>query len=629
MTRDVARRLVLSAAPMLLAAGATAVGGLAPACYSAGAGTAPPPNTFYFPVGLAVSSGGNALYVVNSDFDLQWNGGTLQSYDLFRVRRDASSLIEANFAPTQPSADAVKGIPFLVPWQPNCLGAPVISQGNGSRLPLGEACSPPADSTKYVVSSVIIGAFATDLQLSSVGLPTTLPPMSMLDPTRASSWNAQTPRPGELRSDGKVSTRLFAPVRGDATVTWADVGVDDPTTIPSQDQAADGGVPQTNPAVFDLDCGQGSDNRCDAVHHAGNDPNEPGDTRHLTMPGEPFGVAQTADGTALAVTHQSSGETSLLVTGIGDPMIGSGAPSMQFVVDNMPTGGDGIAAVAHDRFSKPPPCEVHPTDPTCVFPAFLETNHNTAEIDLLRYYNDDGSTLHRPFLNKEVAYSFAVNAPGTDSRGIAIDPTPRFACEASLPVGPMGADGQPETTPELEACVQQHPARVFFANRTPPSLVVGEIGEVSTLGDGTYDADALRINANVSLPAGASRVYLAPIVDAAGLYELRVFIVGFDSNTVTVYDPGAGAVEATIYVGQGPFAMAFDPFDLNDVAQNKKPPLDNRPGAPTPALYRFGYVASFTGSYMQVIDLDQSQGGGATFENVVFTLGQPTKPKGT
>ena len=608
MTRDVARRLVLSAAPLLFAVGTTVGGALTPACYSAGAGTAPPPNTFYFPVGLAVSSGGNALYVVNSDFDLQWNGGTLQSYDLFQVRSDTEYLIGANLDANPPKAtDVAKRITFLVPWQPNCLAAPLISQGNGSRLPLGEACSPPADSTKYFRHSVTIGAFATDLQLSSIYL-------EQVDSTRkvtsAGDWNEGTP---------KVGTRLFAPVRGDATVTWADVGADDPSRTPSVDDG-----------VFNIDCGQGSDNRCDAQYHTGSDPNEQGNTRHVTMPGEPFGMAQTPDQTALAVTHQSSGETSLFVTGLGDdPVQSGGDPSMQFVVEGMPTGGDGIAAVAHDRFAVPPPCEIHPTDPKCVNPAFLETNHNTAEIDLLRYYSDNGSTLHRPFLNKEVAYSFAVNAPGTDSRGIVVDPTPRFACEASLSAPPLDADQQPGTSAELQACVEQHPARVFFANRTPPSLVVGEIGEVSTFGGGTFDPDALRINANVSMPAGASRVYLAPIVDAGGLYELRVFVVGFDSNTVTVYDPEAGAIEATIYVGQGPFAMAFDPFDLNEVAQHKKPHPDLRQGSPTPSLYRFAYVASFTGSYLQVIDLDQSLRGGATFENVVFTLGQPTKPKGT
>jgi len=41
------------------------------ACYQSGDGVAPPPNSFYFPVGLAVSRGGNVLYAANSDFDLQ------------------------------------------------------------------------------------------------------------------------------------------------------------------------------------------------------------------------------------------------------------------------------------------------------------------------------------------------------------------------------------------------------------------------------------------------------------------------------------------------------------------------------------------------------------------------------
>ena len=62
-------------------------------CYSTGDGTAPPASTFYFPVGLAVSPGGNVLYAVNSDFDLQWNGGTLQSYDLNQIRLDTVAMI--------------------------------------------------------------------------------------------------------------------------------------------------------------------------------------------------------------------------------------------------------------------------------------------------------------------------------------------------------------------------------------------------------------------------------------------------------------------------------------------------------------------------------------------------------
>src|SRR5579863_2970730 len=73
-----------------------------PSCYSTGDGTQPPPESFYFPVGLAVSHGGNVLYVANSDFDLQWNGGTIQSYDLDQIRVDAATVV----------ADELAGIPI-------------------------------------------------------------------------------------------------------------------------------------------------------------------------------------------------------------------------------------------------------------------------------------------------------------------------------------------------------------------------------------------------------------------------------------------------------------------------------------------------------------------------------------
>ena len=83
----------------------------------------------------------------------------------------------------------------------------------------------------------------------------------------------------------------------------------------------------------------------------------------------------------------------------------------------------------------------------------------------------------------------------------------------------------------------------------------------------------------------------------------------------------------TIYVGPGPFAMAFDPFTLDDVAKNKPVGPDTRQDASLNLqTYRFAYVASFTQSYVQVIDLDQTQ---PTFESVVFTLGNPTPPKGS
>jgi hypothetical protein len=541
-------------------------------------------------VGLAVSSGGNALYAVNSDFDLQWNGGTLQSYDLFAIRHDTATLIKNNLAGI-PTGALNNTLPYVFPQSTSvpCLSndPPALSP-DGSRITLGQACSPPVQSPRYVRDSVIVGAFATDLQLQT--------------------------------SEGVVGTRLFTPIRGNASVTWADVGADDPTKAPMPPanaptmDAAVPGTPTLASDIFTLQCGTVPNGTCSAAHQTGNSV-DPLDTRQVTMPGEPFGMAQTQDGTALAVTHQTATETSLLTAGspAGLP------PSMQFVVSNIVFGGSGITFIPHDPQASVPPCEINGYVSPCVRPAFLETSHNAAEIDLLRYYNDDGSSLHRPFLTKEEVITFTTNLGGTDSRGIVIDPTPRAMCKA-IAVTPA----------DFQTCAQK-PARVYFANRTPPSLVYGQIGALSTSGDGTYDPDLLSLDGNLPLPAGPSRVYLAPIVNLEHQFEVRVFVVNFDSSTISVYNPGSKgdlALMATINVGPGPFAMAFDPFNLDDVATGKTVGLDPRQD---PSLqirtYRFAYVASFTQSYVQVIDLDQSQP--TTFENVVFTLGTPTPPKGS
>jgi hypothetical protein len=569
-------------------------------------------------VGLAVSAGGNALYAVNSDFDLQWNGGTLQSYDLFLIRRDTAALIATNLNGGVPNSLA--GPPFNIefvnpPANTNCLTAPQVLTANGTqRVPLGQICAPPVQSTKYVRSSTIIGAFATDLQLQTF--------------------------------DGVVGTRLFAPIRGNATVTWSDVG---------PDFEADGKTPKTPPEgmtpasfpPFVLTCPTNGEDLTGPVFPPTDGPAigctgmtgntvDQEDTRGVTMPGEPFGLAQSQDGTALAVTHQTSSDTSLLKA--NSPGV---APSMQFVETDVANGGSGIAFVPHDPQSSVPPCGteatiaaavadagmipdggVFPDGSTetpapgmrCVRPAFLETNHDTAEVDLLRYYSDLGSSQMRPFLVKEATFAIPTNLGGTDSRGIALDPTPRLACM-----------GEPGFDPTVCADL---PARVFIANRTPPSIIIGEIGGTSSNGDGSYNPDMLTFTGNVPLPPGPSRVYVAPIVNAQGLYEVRVFVVNFDSSTISVYDPNKTnlALVDTISVGPGPFAMAFDPFDLRQVAMNKHVPADPRPHPPNPDLYRFAYVASFTQSFVQVIDLDQRQ---PTFENVVFTLGNPTPPKGS
>lgn len=564
------RRLVRA-----LAVGSAVSATVAAGCYpEAGAGQAPPLDQLYFPVGLAVSNGGNVLYVANSDFDLQWNGGTLQSYDLHLIRRDAVDMIADPSRPREQLASPPP-LPGACPSNPPS----TRTDGSGTGQPTGWTCAPPTKASYYVRDTAIMGAFATDLQL---GL------------------------------DGR---RMFVPIRGDVSLTWADVAADDPNVAPPETAASAAGY-----QPFKLDCGpRSADGRCDASHRAGSDANEPGNTRDLTMPGEPFGMAQSEDGSAIVVTHQTDTKSSLFSTNLG-----TGRPALQFVVDSLPVGGVALAAVPHDKDAFVECVSGPPADCARVFPrpAFLEVSRSVAQLSLLRFYDDVGTTgpssLYRPFLVDEANIPQTVNAGSTDSRGIVIDRSPRLRCKAAV---------APGDTAGLLACARLA-ARVFITSRSPASLIVGEIGD-TVRNDGTYDADRVRFVANVPLPGGPSRVYLAPVVDRSGNYALRVFIVCFDASQIVVYDPDAAQIESVIRVGPGPFAMAFDPFSFDDMALRKKVPADPREPSRGLLRYRFAYVASFTQSYLQVLDFDSSRADKSTYGTVVFTLGTPTQPKGT
>jgi hypothetical protein len=621
-------RLFLRAARLAVCAGVVATAAM-PACFNAGNGTPPPMATFYYPTGLAVSTGGNVLYAINSDFDLQWNGGTLQSYNLFQIRHDAASLIQTNVK----GLPAPGGITQLFIQQPYeyvpgaCPGSPPppTNDLSGIGVPLGEACAPPVDSTKYVQDSAIVGAFATDLQLS------------------AYPYGPQT------STQLPLGTRLFAPVAGNATVTWADVAADDPNSIPPGPLTPS---EQSNPlsqpptfAPFQIDCGTRVDSRCSDTNETGNNPVSLGNTRNATLPGEPFGLAQSQDATALVVTSETSTETSLLTSGMPTETAFYPQPTMQFVLPNMPNGGVGVTAVPHDPLAGQPLCELVGDQAGCVRQAFLQTSRQSAELDLLRYYDDDGSCLpatcvptgvttgaavYRPFLEKERAYTITSNGSGTDFRGAAIDISNRLQCKATA-----------TNSAELQACAQLS-ARLFIASRTPPSIVVGKVGFVAD--DGTFDPDQVTIIGNVSVAVGASRLYLAPIavtseIDDKPHYQMMLFVVCFDSNEIWVYNvedldsPTTAIPYDVIVTGTGPYAMAFDPFSIEDAATGAVVPIDPRqPASLGLTRYRFAYVASFTHSYVQLIDLLQPKAGDEslnTFGSVVYTLGKPVPPKGS
>ena len=108
-----------------------------------------------------------------------------------------------------------------------------------------------------------------------------------------------------------------------------------------------------------------------------------------------------------------------------------------------------------------------------------------------------------------------------------------------------------------------------------------------------------------------------------------MFVVCFDAAQVIVYDPDTDLIEAVVRVGPGPFALAFDPFSFSDMALRKQVPQDVREPGRDLLAYRFAYVASFTQSFVQVLDFDDSRADKSTYGTVVFTLGAPKQPKGT
>ena len=70
------RRLIHLVIPCLLLSG----------CFGPGEGVEVPVDQIYFPVGLVTDADADHLFVVSSDFDLQYNGGAIQSYDLDKLR---------------------------------------------------------------------------------------------------------------------------------------------------------------------------------------------------------------------------------------------------------------------------------------------------------------------------------------------------------------------------------------------------------------------------------------------------------------------------------------------------------------------------------------------------------------
>ena len=545
---DAARRL--SSRRVALALVVAFAFGAGPGCFATDNGPEPPPQQLYFPTAVLASPKGGALYVVNSDFDLQYKAGTVIALDLDRVRRMIPELHTVGLSPPEPTVTTAQacrrtGIQsdagsILYPGACNAFDVNAPPDANGAPDPKGT----------LVKGTVSLGAFAADATIS----------LRPIDATNTT--------PG---------ARLLIPVRGDPSLTWIDI--DDERTQAQR---------------FTLECHQASNGgHCADDHKAGIDPAE--NTRGVTMPSEPFALAVSDDQKAVVVSHQTTGTASLFLNTWDTP------PTMAFVLGGLPTGVTGVLS-----FPKPKLVREFPEYP--YRPGFLFSYRTAAEVDVARYYDDAAASPARPFLTRTSRIGISTNAIGFDSRGTAIDVRARKEAEAACDKATL-ADADYRA---CLASAAGAPVAAFSANRIPPTLLVGQTTtNASAYGtdDSVYFYDAVPLSQGPSR-VYVGQVWDDRDPDPTRWrYRTRVFALCFDARTLYVYDPDAKAMEAVVLTGRGPSALAFDPMlgKSLDVAGDQPTQKHDFPNG------NYAYLAHFTDSYLGVLDLDMSHTTYLTF----------------
>ena len=562
---------------------------LAGGCFDTGDGPEPPLNALYFPVGILASPGGNALYVVNSDFDLQYNGGTVEVYSLADIRGVA---LEPFWNPDA-VADKSDAPCFGLGPNPNV----ILYPGECGPLDLNH---PPPRAKPYsgpiFRNAATIGAFATD------GLMVCQPSRDLIAGGTADCFRGGTADPN--------GARLFVPVRGDRSLTFFDVDDDRP-----------GGV-----QTFKLDCGQSGYGTCSSAYSSGVEPSE--NTRGLVLPAEPFGIAASDRGDAIVLTHQSSTSTvtgfATLFTGTetsspSDPNVKRAPllgvkPRLEYVFGGLPGSATGIAAVPT------PGIDAYlGFDVANYQPGFAVAYRLTPQVDMFRFFDDAFAAPARPYLQRGAAFSLQPTPSGADSRDIVIENSPfsnRAVCDRACAVTVSQCMTDCSSSPDPSECQKDCdtnargcfgacagiPLGVYVSNRAPASLLLGELRLPSAQGS----SESITFFDSIPMPTGPSRVVMGRIHDRRdppGQLRPRVFALCFDSRAVIIYDPVERRVDGQIRTGRGPHAFVMDP------------------------IHPIGYLGHFTDSYIGLVDLDQSHG--STFGTIIATIGIPVTPLGT
>lgn len=489
---------------------------LAMTCVPAGDGVIPPSDRVYFPVGLAVTpveSGESFLYVVSSDFDLQFNQGTVQSLDLARLREVSRHpcLSDADCSSGGQRCDAAAteengGVPsfFCVDTAGEYAGLPCGPYGENDpskRAVAPGRCGPvhltkPEDGgSTLIVDSVATSAFATDVVLT------------------------RRPTSGD-EAEGEPY-RMFVPVRGDSSLHFIDT--DNRGRLHC-------GQPESQGSCSE-------DYRVIEGDKRDYDENDPDETK-IDVPVEPYGIAADPSGRVIVVAHQAGGKASAFLNDWKKK------PKLVYIEGALPTNPIGVAAIPEPKIVSALGEQYQA--------GYLVTFRNDASVHLLRFF-DDGALDEtppefgesRPFLFDVARTSITLNTSGTDSRGIVIDDDVRKAAEEAC-----GDDA--DCLAEAAAV----PLDVYVANRSPNSLLIGQTDRREA---DVAASDLPTFHDNVPLTQGPSRVLIGSVTTASGAREKRIFVICFDSALIYVYDPIRRRIESEIYTGRGPQALVFDP----------------------------------------------------------------------
>ena len=524
-------------------------------------GVDPPADTFFYPSTAVPDPTSTWLYVANSNADLRYNDGTLVAVDLVNAAADraqgsgvlpaAGGPVLGVSGPTQtwglcPQEDYVNPLSRSDPqsccW--DLLDANILN----------------CDERRYVQSqsTVRIGSFAAGM-IWQPYCP---------DPCNANCAQPTAPSTSVVQPGQPLAGRIFVGVRGDTSLTWADV------TAP---------VPSGSPPSFV--CGQTSNEslaECGGAHRIitalgqvltteMNDNSAPA----VNLPDEPYALRIDPDHGLLYVGHLA-GSTATVDTG-GVSLFdvsgtGAGTPLDPAFIAPFPSpfspnsaGAFGITAL------EPHPPLGQPLGTSNVMFASSRYLPLVASIGTFGTLPPDPTGC--PISNSDVVVEPAGNSlnpglVGSEMRGMAFIDPPTPSVPNMTPAPPAAA------------------SRVYALERVPPDLVGFDI---ATNGAGTTTAIPTDFSETCSSP---TFLYQHDAGDGP-----RLYVNCFDTGEIYVFDPAVPTLITTFQIGRGPGGMVFD------------------------SVRPLAYVIGFSDNNFSVVDLAP---GSQTQYHVIQRIGFPS-----